>query len=128
MLQRKRRSSASRLSISKAVPVVTDLLMTTRTFIKREEDTVRRFMKGYAAAIQYFVSKRDESWDILKKYFPATQELSVDAMYDAFSAQLRPLPELNNEALQALVDVGASADQRPKTLKPARYHRAALFR
>ncbi|MGN6719032.1 MAG: hypothetical protein ACTHLX_16755, partial [Candidatus Binatia bacterium] len=31
---------------------------------------------------------------------------------------LRPLPELNNEALQALVDVGASADQRTKTLKP----------
>jgi hypothetical protein len=39
-------------------------------------------------------------------------------MYDAFSAQLRPLPELNNEALQALVDVAASADQRTKTLKP----------
>ena len=102
----------------KAVPVVTDLLITTRTFIKREEETVRRFMKGYAAAIQYFVSKRDDSRNILKKYFPATQELSVDAMYDAFSAQLRPLPELNNEALQALVDVGASADQRTKTLKP----------
>jgi ABC-type nitrate/sulfonate/bicarbonate transport system substrate-binding protein len=27
----------------KSVPVVTDLLMTTRSFIKREEDTVRRF-------------------------------------------------------------------------------------
>ena len=102
----------------KAVPVVTDLLITTRTFVKREEETVRRFMKGYAAAIQYFVSKRDESRNILKKYFPSTQELSVDAMYDAFSAQLRPLPELNNEALQALVDVAASADQRTKTLKP----------
>ena len=40
-------------------------------------------------------------------------------MYDAFSAQLRPLPELNSEALQALVDVGAAADQRTKNLKPA---------
>jgi len=103
----------------KSVPVVTDLLMTTRGFIKREEETVRRFMRGYAAAIQYFVSKRSESLTILKKYFPGNQGISVDAMYDAFSSQLRPLPELNSEAIQALVDVGAAVDQRTKTLKPA---------
>ena len=103
----------------KSVPVVTDLLITTRSYIKREEETVRRFMKGYAAAIQYFVSKRSESLAILKKYFPGNQGVGVDAMYDAFSAQLRPLPELNSEAIQALVDVGAAVDQRTKTLKPA---------
>jgi len=102
----------------KSVPVVTDLLITTRSYIKREEETVRRFMKGYAAAIQYFVSKRSESLAILKKYFPGNQGIGVDAMYDAFSAQLRPLPELNSEAIQALVDVGAAVDQRTKTLKP----------
>jgi NitT/TauT family transport system substrate-binding protein len=102
----------------KSVPVVTDLLLTTRSYIKKEEETVRRFMRGYAAAIQYFVSKRNESLMILKKYFPGNQGVGVDAMYDAFSAQLRPLPELNNEAIQALVDVGAAVDQRTKSLKP----------
>ncbi|HEY7221043.1 MAG TPA: ABC transporter substrate-binding protein [Candidatus Binatia bacterium] len=116
-------AEAQRLGIKvieiKSVPVVTDLLMTTRSFIKREETTIRRFMQGYAAAIQFFVSKRDASLSILKKYFPGNQSLSVDAMYDAFSAQLRPLPELNTEALQALVDVGAAVDQRTKNLKPA---------
>jgi ABC-type nitrate/sulfonate/bicarbonate transport system substrate-binding protein len=103
----------------KSVPVVTDLLITTRSFIKREEDTIRRFMKGYAAAIHHFVTKRNESLTILKKYFPGNQGVTVDAMYDAFSAQLRPLPELNNEAIQALVDVGATADQRTQKVKPA---------
>src|SRR3954453_16580089 len=44
----------------KAVPVLTDLLVTTRSFIKRDEDTVRRFMKGYAAAINHLVTRRDE--------------------------------------------------------------------
>lgn len=101
------------------VPVVTDLLMTTRSYIRREEDTVRRFMKGYTAAIHHFVTKRDDSLAILKKYFPGNQSVTVDAMYDSFAAQLRPLPELNVEAIQALVDVGAVADQRTKSLKPA---------
>ena len=103
----------------KSVPVVTDLLMTTRSFIKREEDTVRRFMRGYADAIHHFVSRRDDSLAILKKYFPNNQGLTVDAMYDSFSAQLRPLPELNSEALQALVDIGAAMEKPSKSLKPA---------
>jgi len=102
----------------KTVPVVTDLLMTTRSFIKREEETIRRFMEAYADAIHYFVSRREDSLGILKKYFPGNQGMSVDAMYDNFSAQLRPLPELNSEAIQALVDVGSVVDQRAKTLKP----------
>jgi NitT/TauT family transport system substrate-binding protein len=103
----------------KSVPVVTDLLMTTRSYIKREEDTIRRFMKGYAAAIHHFVTKRSDSLVILKKYFPGNQGMTVDTMYDAFAAQLRPLPELNNEAMQALVDVSATADQRTQKIKPA---------
>lgn len=103
----------------KSVPVVTDLLMTTRSFIKKDEETVRRFMRGYAAAIHHFISKRNDSLAILKKYFPGTQGLSIDAMYDAYSAQLRPLPELNNESIQAMVDVSAGADRRASKLKPA---------
>jgi NitT/TauT family transport system substrate-binding protein len=103
----------------KSVPVLTDLLMTTRSFIKRDDEVIRRFMKGYAAAIHQFIAKRNESVAILKKYFPGTQGLTVDAMYDAYAAQLRPLPELNNEALQAIIDVSAAADPRAAKLKPA---------
>lgn len=102
----------------KAVPVVTDLLVTTRSFIKKDEETVRRFMKGYAAAINHLVTRREESLAIIKKYFPDTQSGSVQAMYDSFSSQLRPLPELNSESLQALVDVGAVVDKRTGMIKP----------
>jgi ABC-type nitrate/sulfonate/bicarbonate transport system substrate-binding protein len=103
----------------KPVPVATDLIITTRSFIRREEESVRRFMKAYAAAIHHFVTKRDDSLAILKKYFPGNQSITVDTMYDSFAAQLRPLPELTVEAIQALVDVGAVADQRTKSLKPS---------
>jgi hypothetical protein len=32
---------------------------------------------------------------------------------------MRPLPDLNTEALQALVDVGTVVDDRSKAIKPA---------
>lgn len=115
-------SEAQKLGIKvieiKTVPVVTDLIITTRSFIKREEETIRRFMRGYAAAIHQFVTRREESLAILRKYFPSNQGVTVDSMYDNFAARLRPLPDLNGEAIQALVDVGAAMDQRKKSLKP----------
>jgi len=58
----------------KSVPVLTDLLLTTRSFIKRDEDVIRRFMKGYAAAIHHFVSKRSESL-ALSSSFPVFSSL-----------------------------------------------------
>jgi len=67
----------------KPVPVVTGLIITTRSFIKREEGIVRRFMRGYAAAIHHFVTKREDSLTILKKYFPGNQSVTVDTMYDS---------------------------------------------
>ena len=75
-------------------------------------------MRGYASAIHHFVTRRDESLAIIKKYFPGSQADSVEAMYDNFAAQLRPLPDLNQEAIQALVDVGAVVDKRAQSLKP----------
>ena len=71
-------------------------------------------MMGSSASIE---NSRSRGVAGRKEFLPLVP-LVANTMYDAFSAQLRPLPELNNEALQALVDVGASADQRTKTLKP----------
>lgn len=102
----------------KAVPVVTDLLMTTRSFIKREQETVRRFMKAYAVATHHFVTRREDSIAILKKYLTG-QSASVETIYNNIAAQLRPLPELNVESIQALVDVAGVVEQRTQSLKPA---------
>ena len=114
-------SEAKKLGIKvldvKAVPVITDLLLTTRSFVKKDEDAVRRFMKGYASAIHYFLTRRADSVAIIRKYFPSSESASVEAMVDGFAAQLRPLPELNGEAIQALVDVGAAVDKRAQSLK-----------
>ncbi|MFQ5930676.1 MAG: ABC transporter substrate-binding protein, partial [Acidobacteriota bacterium] len=52
----------------KEVPVITSLLMTTRSLIKKDDEVVRRFMKGYMTAIHYYLTHRDESIGIIKKY------------------------------------------------------------
>jgi len=102
----------------KEVPVITALLMTTRSFIKRDKEAVTRFMKGYLAAIHYYLAHRSESVAIMRKYLTGADATALEAMYDTFAAQLKPVPGPSGEAVQALIDVAAAADDKAQALKP----------
>lgn len=116
-------SQAERLGLKvldvKSVPVITALLMTTRSFIKRDEEAVRRFVKGYLTAIHYYLTHRNESVAIIKKYFTGTDPTDLETMYDVFAGQLKPVPGPDGEAVQALIDAMSVVDQRAKKMKPA---------
>ena len=102
----------------KDVPRITALLMTTRSLIKKDEEAVRRFMKGYLASIHYYLTRRSESIGIMKKFLSLSDPNAFEVMYDTFAAQLGPFPAPSGEAAQAIIDVVAVADQKAKNLKP----------
>lgn len=115
-------SEARRLGLRvlevKDIPVITALLMTTRSFIKKDQEAVRRFIKGYLAAVHYYLTRRPESIAIIKKYFTGADSNALETMYDRFAAQLQPLPAPNREAVQAIIDAVSVVDQRGKNIKP----------
>lgn len=103
---------------AKGVPVITSLLMTTRSLIRRDEESVRRFMKGYLASIHYYLVHRNESIAIMRKYLSLSDPRAFESMYEAFAARLGPFPAPNGEATQAIIDVVAVADKKAASLKP----------
>ena len=102
----------------KDVPLITAMLMTTRSFIKRDEEAVRRFLKGYLAAIHFYLTRRNESIAIIRKYFGGTDPSALGNMYNAFAAQLTPLPLPNREAAQALIDAASVVNPKSSNIKP----------
>ena len=103
----------------KEVPLITAMLMTTRSFIKKDEEAVRRFLKGYLTAIHFYLTRRDQSIAIIKKYFSGADPRALENMYDNFAAQLQPLPAPNREAAQALIDVASMVEPKSKKINPA---------
>lgn len=101
----------------KDVPLIASLLMTTRSIIKKDEEAVRRFIKGYLTAIHYYLTHRAESIGIMRRYSTVKNPGAIETMYEAFAAQLKPLPSPNGEAVQALIDAVSVADDRAKRLK-----------
>lgn len=101
------------------IPMTTSLLVTTRSFVKKNEELVRQFVKAYAVATHFYLSNRSESIEIIKKYFPKTDPQLMEVMYESFTSQLKPLPVFNQEALQAMIDVSGVIDQHASSLKPS---------
>ena len=122
-LNRQFTEEAKRLGIkvlqAKEIPVMTAMLMTTRSFVKKDQEAVRRFVKGYLAAIHYYLTRRKESVAIIRKYFSGTDPKALETMYDAFAAQLKPIPSPNGEAIQAIIDAVSVVDPKSKGIKPA---------
>ncbi len=102
----------------KEVPLITAMLMTTRSLIKKDEETVRRFMKGYLAAIHFYLTRRKESIAIIRKYFSGRDPETLEGMYETFAAQLKPLPAPDREATQALIDAVSVINPKSKEISP----------
>jgi hypothetical protein len=75
-------------------------------------------MKGYIEAIHFYLTRRTESLAIIRKYFSGSNPAALESMYDGFAAELKPLPEPDREAAQALIDTATIVDPKAKDLKP----------
>jgi ABC-type nitrate/sulfonate/bicarbonate transport system substrate-binding protein len=102
------------------VNLLTDLLVTTRSFSGRKAGVLRRFLMGYLNGIQYFLTERADSMRIMKRYLTMGQGASLAGTYATLAHRLEPVPRLNVEALQALIDVVSVTDSRARELSPGR--------
>lgn len=99
------------------VPMVASLLITTRSFVKKDEELARRFVKAYVTAVHFYLTHRSESLSIMKKYFSEMDPRALELMYEAYASQLEKLPLFNMESLQAMIDAASVADSRANLLK-----------
>jgi ABC-type nitrate/sulfonate/bicarbonate transport system substrate-binding protein len=102
---------------TKEIPFITSMLMTTKSFIRKDEEVIRNFMKGYVTSIHYYLSHREESIGIMDKFVAAVDSSALEVMYNGFAAQLTPYLDTDKEALQAILDAASVVDEKAGVLK-----------
>ena len=102
----------------KEVPIISTLLITTRSIIKRDYESFRGFMKGYLTAIHYFLTRPSESIRIIGEHVSIADPTALETMYASFAAQLEPWPVPNPESVQAIIDAATVLDRKARKLKP----------
>jgi NitT/TauT family transport system substrate-binding protein len=106
----------------------TSSIITTRSFIKRNENTVRKFVRGFVEGVHYGKTHREFGVQVLKKYLRNDDTAMVNDLYDIYVQQNIPrVPRPSPEALKTVIDQVAETDPRAKNLRPEQLIDARFF-
>jgi NitT/TauT family transport system substrate-binding protein len=106
----------------------TSSAITTRSFIKRNENTVRKFVRGYVEGIHYAKTQRAPAIKIMQKYLRSSDAAMFDELYEMYILRNIPrIPHPSPESLKTVLDQMAETDPRAAQLKPEQFIDARFF-
>ncbi len=106
----------------------TSSVVTTRSFIKRNENTVRKLVRGFVEGVHFGKTQRAPAINIMKKYLRSSDAAMFDELYEMYILRNIPrIPRPSPEALKTVLDQMAETDPRVANLKPEQFIDARFF-
>jgi len=106
----------------------TSSAVTTRSFIKRNENTVRKFIRGFVEGVHFAKTQRAATIAIMKKYLRSSDAAMFDELYEMYIQRNIPrIPRPSPEALKTVLAQMAETDPRVANLKPEQFIDARFF-
>ena len=100
----------------------TSSICTTRSYIKRNENTVRKFVRGYVEGVHYAKTQRAFSVQVMKKYLRNDDAAMLNDLYELYVLQNIPkIPQPSPEAVKSVLDQMAETDPRVANLRPEQF-------
>ena len=101
---------------------------TTRSYIKRNENTVRKFIRGFVEGVHFAKTQRAFGVQVMKKYLRNEDTAFVNDLYDLYVLQNIPqIPGPSTEALKTILDQMVETDPRVVNLRPEQFIDARFF-
>jgi NitT/TauT family transport system substrate-binding protein len=106
----------------------TSSIITTRSFIKRSESTVRKFVRGFVEGVHYAKTNRAPAIAIMKKYLRNSDASMFDELYEMYIVRNIPrIPRPSPEAIKTVMDQMAESDPRVVNYRPEQFIDARFF-
>jgi NitT/TauT family transport system substrate-binding protein len=106
----------------------TSSIVTTRSFIKRNENAVRKFVRGFVEGVHYAKTQRAFSLDVFGKYLKNNDREYLGAIYDLYVSRYVPkIPYPSPEAMKTVLDQMAEKDPRAAAASPEQFIDARFF-
>lgn len=81
------------------------VVLSTRSFVKRAPETVRRFMRGYSTALSVFHNQREATIKVMSKYLKGLDTAILEKSYEAFRGWMPEIPYLNHAGMETAIQL-----------------------
>lgn len=106
----------------------TSAIVTTRSYIKRNENTVRKFIRAFVEGTRFAKTNRAASVQVLKKYIRNDDVEYLNALYDLYILHYVPkVPYPSAESVQTVLNQMAEKDARAAAARPEQFIDAHFF-
>lgn len=106
----------------------TSTINTTRSFLRRNENAVRKFIRGYVEGSHFAKTQRGFSVEVFKKYLKNNDLHFLNGIYDLYVLRYVPkVPYPNPESIQTVLNQMADKDPRAAAAKPEQFIEARFF-
>jgi len=106
----------------------TSSIITTRSFIKRNENTVRKFVRAFVEGVHFGKTQRAPTINVMKKYLRSSDAAMFDELYEMYIVRNIPrIPRPSPESLKTVMDQMVETDPRVASLKPEQFIDARFF-
>lgn len=100
----------------------TSSVISTRSFIKRSENTVRKFIRGFVEGVHFAKTQRAPATKIMMKYLRSSDASMSNELYEMYILQNIPrIPRPSPESLKTVIDQMAESEPRAAGLKPEQF-------
>ena len=106
----------------------TSSIITTRSYIKRNENTVRKFVRAFVEGVHYAKTQRAATINVMKKYLRSSDAAMFDELYEMYILRNIPqVPRPSPESLKTVLDQMVETDPRIASLRPEQFIDARFF-
>jgi len=106
----------------------TSAIVTTRSFIKRNENAVRKFIRGFVEGNHFAKTQRAASVEVFRKYIRNDDREYLNAIYDLYVLRYIPkIPHPSPESIKTVLDQMAEKDPRAAAARPEQFIDARFF-
>ena len=81
------------------------VVLSTRSFVRRAPDTVRKFMRGYSTALAVFHTQKDTTLNVMSKYLKGLDTVILEKSYEAFRAWIPEIPYMNQAGMETAIQL-----------------------
>ena len=106
----------------------TSSIVTTRSYLKRNENTARKFVRGYVEGVHFAKTQRAFSVQVMSKYMRNNDVALVNDLYELYLIQnMLRIPRPVPEPLKTVLDQLAETDPRAANLRPEQFIDGRFF-
>ncbi|MGH7809840.1 MAG: ABC transporter substrate-binding protein [Candidatus Binatia bacterium] len=106
----------------------TSSIVTTRSYLKRNENTARKFVRGYVEGVHYAKTQRAFSVQVMSKYMRNNDVALVNDLYELYLIQnMLRIPRPVPEPVKTVLDQLAETDPRAANLRPEQFIDGRFF-